>query len=168
MNAAAAGINARYFQQDSPLTSSPNQGLTNWNQDIPRKAPQRQGALIDIGLVQDAFNQNRQVVTAEIDDLKRLYLFSDVAIDTFLEDHSAIRSVLRQAVDPLRMSFGPDRLVNLEVSTDEDGSSTLYAVVIWQADVPSASGALINFLESWWLQRMNGATSDLAFAYKLV
>jgi hypothetical protein len=39
---------------------------------------------------------------------------------------------------------------------------------IWQEEVCRASEALDSFLENWWLQRMNAATSDLAFIYKLV
>jgi hypothetical protein len=75
---------------------------------------------------------------------------------------------LKDAVPQLKATFGVDKIFNLEVSKDEDGAETLYAVAIWQGDVCQASEALDNFLENWWLQRMNAATSDLAFVYKLV
>ena len=168
MSALAIGLNERYFRQDAPPQLQPAGGRTSWSQDIPRKSPQRQGALIDTAMIQVVFEQNREVVSNEIDDLKRMYLFADTAIEHFLQDHRAIRTVLRQAIDPLKHTFGPDKLFKLEVSTDDDGSSTLYAIAIWQADARGASGALHNFLESWWLHRMNAATSDLAFAYKLI
>lgn len=86
----------------------------------------------------------------------------------FLIARSAVRALLRDAVPELRATFGAANIINLEVSRDEDGFETMYAVAIWQAEGRRAAEALNNFLENWWLQRMNAATSDLAFVYKLI
>jgi hypothetical protein len=169
MRAVASGLNDSFLGQNSaPPLPFRRGGQTNWDQHIPRKYPQRQGTLIDVSSVQAAFERSREVVSAEIEDLKKLYRFADDSVASFLFDHSAIRNVLRQAIEPLRASFGANSLFVLELSTDEDGSATLYSVVIWTAEVRSASDALNNFLETWWLHRMNIATSDLAFAYQIV
>jgi hypothetical protein len=127
-----------------------------------------QSDLIDTEQFHAALERSRSAVSNEIHDLKKLYVFVDNTIDQFLEDHRALRTILRQAIDPLKATFGADIVFNLEVSRDEDGSETIYAVAIWQSDALRASEALRAFLENWWLQRMNAATSDLAFVYKLV
>jgi hypothetical protein len=122
-----------------------------------------------IAMVSSFSREARAALDDQISSLRRDYGFADSAVVTdFLVSHRTIRTVLKDAVPQLKATFGVDKIFNLEVSKDEDGAETLYAVAIWQGDVCQASEALDNFLENWWLQRMNAATSDLAFVYKLV
>jgi hypothetical protein len=160
MSTIADGLNSRFFQ-DFPWRNPPPQlgpqGLNDYYwapQSIRPQAQLLQSDLIDTEQFHAALERSRSAVSNEIHQ--------------FLEDHRALRTILRQAIDPLKATFGADIVFNLEVSRDEDGSETIYAVAIWQSDALRASEALRAFLENWWLQRMNAATSDLAFVYKLV
>jgi hypothetical protein len=145
----APGANATYFEQKfvAPLPALQARGINNW----------------------EYTNQARVVLDDQISNLRRQYVFPDEqVVKDFLVAHRAVRALLSDAVPQLRATFGHANIFNLEISKDEDGSETLYAVAIWQADVRGAAEALDNFLENWWLQRMSAATSDLAFVYKLV
>jgi hypothetical protein len=178
MSAFANVLDVNFARQTAPIRPKPAQGLNDsylaavsvadQNMTIPRKAPQREGISIEIATVHAAFEQGRATLATEIASLQTLYLFADSEVNNFLRQSGTLRATLRQAIDPLRTSFGADKLFNLEISRDEDGFETMYVVAIWQADAPAATGALHHFLETWWLQRMSAGNSDLAFAYKLV
>lgn len=170
---SALGANATYFDQHlyvPPVRQE--QGLTSWNyQSDSIRDPVMSGGRNSqhIAIIPSFSNEARAALDDQISSLRRDYGFADGAVVTaFLVSHRTIRTVLKDAVPQLRAAFGVDKIFNLEVSKDEDGSETIYAVAIWQEDVCRASEALHNFLENWWLQRMNAATSDLAFIYKLV
>jgi hypothetical protein len=167
------GANSTYFDQQSyiPAVAHQEQGLTNWNQSHTVRKPLRsEGRNFQyITVIRSFSKEARAALDDQISTLKRDYGFPDGEVVTdFLVSHRAIRTVLQDAVPQLRETFGADRIFNLEVSKDEDGCATMYAVAIWQEDVRRASEALHNFLENWWLRRMNASTSDLAFIYKLV
>ncbi len=189
---SALGANATYFEQQryTPAPARKEQGLTNWNYirdprgvvdlllqpwPTPISEPRRkpvgsEGRNLQYMAVIPSFsNEARAELDEQISCLKRDYGFADGEVVTdFLVSHSTIRTLLKDAVPQLRATFGADRIFNLEVARDEDGSETMYAVAIWPEDVGRASEALHKFLENWWLRRMNAATSDLAFIYKLV
>jgi len=171
---SALGANATYFDQHSHVsaTSLQGQGLTNWNyqSDPVRKPVRSEGSNLQyITLTPSYSNEARGALDDQISNLRCDYGFPDGAVVVdFLVSHPTIRTVLQDAIPQLRAIFGVDKIFNLEVSEDQDGVETMYAVTIWQEDVRRASEALQHFLESWWLRRMNAATSDLAFTYKLV
>lgn len=168
------GANATYFDRQlcAPPVVSQESGLTDWNyqSDAIRKAVMSEGCNLQyIRLIPSFSVEARAALDDQISSLRRDYGFVDAAVVTnFLFSHRAIRTVLENAVPQLRATFGEDKIFNLEVSKDEDGCETMYAVAIWKEDVWSASEALHNFMENWWLHHMNAATSDLAFIYKLV
>lgn len=168
------GANATYFDQNSyiPQPTPEEQGLTNRNYQwgpIRRPVMSEGRNLQYIYIIPSFSNEARATLDDQIASLKRDYGFTDSAVVTeFLVSHRSIRAVLKDAAPQLRATFGADNIFNLEVSKDDDGSETIYAVAIWQEDACRASDALHDFLENWWLQRMNAATSDLAFIYKLV
>ena len=170
----ALGANAPCLEQRLSVTAPARQeeGLNNWNYQSGaiRKPAQSEGRnRYDIAAANTNSNWARAALDDQISALMRDYGFPAKEVVTdFLVTHRGVRAVLRDAVPQLRATFGANNIFNLEVSRDEDGSETMYAVAIWQADVRRASEALNNFLENWWLQRMNAATSDLAFVYKLV
>jgi hypothetical protein len=108
------------------------------------------------------------MIVEDIDRLKRSYGFpQDDSVTVFLAHHRALPVVLLSAVPHLREAFGPEGIFNLEVSTDDDGSQTLYAVAVWHDTVQTAAAALERFEESWWLDHMVANTADLAFTYEL-
>lgn len=169
----ALGANATYYDRQfvAPQPARQARGMNNCH--YPSKAADNfagaQGRSWYDLAVAEYTNQARAVLDDQISNLRRQYGFPDgqIVVD-FLVAHPAVRGVLSDAVPQLRTTFGQANIFNLEISKDEDGSETLYAVAIWQAHVGGAAEALNNFLENWWLQRMNAATSDLAFVYKLV
>ena len=175
MSLEQLGANANYYSQ-APFTLPPlprhqERGLTDWSQieGPPRKPVQSDGSVVFM-LQNKALSQKaQQSLDREIDELKRYYtFFSENQVTAFLANHRGIRAALREAVPHLQGAFGTDKIFNLQVSIDEDNSRTLFAVAIWQADARSAADAFERFVENWWLSRMNAATIDLAFAYKLV
>jgi hypothetical protein len=89
----------------------------------------------------------------------------DSSVAKFLSSHRSLPHVLNEAVPHLKKFFGEDVVVNLEVSDEEDGPQTLYAVVIWRGTVEAAEAALERFDDSWWLD--NSMKTDLTFTYEL-
>lgn len=170
---SALGANATYFEQHyPPEPGHQGQGLINRNyQSFTERRPVKSEGtnFKHITFVAAYTNEASSALDEQISSLRRDYGFSDPTVVTkFLRRHRTIRTVLQNALPQLQDTFGVDKIFNLEVSKDEDGFETMYAVAIWQEDVGSASKALHEFLENWWLHHMNAATSDLAFIYKLV
>ena len=166
----AGGFNAAYLERRVPDPRFPRQGLTNWayQSNAIRKPVQSQG-LNGISLTVVPWNSYEATPDDQVDSLRRAYGFPDGdVVREFLVSHRTIRTVLKDAIPELHATFGADTIFNLEISEDDDGAETIYAVAIWPSDVQSASTALHDFIENWWLQRMNATNSDLAFVYKLV
>ncbi len=161
------GANSSYLYQAAVLGHQNQRGIADWSfQAQACRKPAVSVAVIDRP---DLRYQQTNHLDTELGDLRRAYVISDEeAMRPFLVRQRAIRATLRDAVPKLHTSFGQDCIFSLELSVEEEGLLTLYAVAIWNDDVRSAADAFDNFLESWWLHRMNAATSDLAFAYKLV
>lgn len=168
------GLNADFLQPKFSLLAVPENrqqgGLTTWSdqQSVP-KPPKTEGRNLFYISESRAFLQNNQVaLDQDLTNLKKSYGFpANDSVATFLANHRAISSVLLSAVPHLKEYFGADSIVNLEVSTDDDGSQTLYAVVVWHNTVPTAAQALENFSENWWLDHMTASTADLAFTYEI-
>ena len=168
------GANSTYFDQQPylPPVAHQEHGLTSWDYQFPiaRMPVRSEGRDFQYTALIASFSNDADApLDDQISNLQREYGFPDSeVVKDFLVNHRAIRSVLQDAIPQLRETFGEDRIFNLEVSKDEDGCETMYAVAICRGDVRCAAEALHNFVENWWLRRMNAATSDLAFIYKLV
>jgi len=151
---------------------SPKAGSSNWNAQAhtPRKSPQREGALgFEILKTHRLFHHSQKVMDADIDQLKAAYAFRSAhLVKAFLTNHPSISATLTAAVPHLKEHFGSERILNLEVTADDDSFQTLYAIVVWDNTVASAARALEGFTENWWLDHMTPATSDLAFTYELI
>jgi len=170
---AAQGLNAAYLQPNypPPIREQTLQGLTKWHDQeaLLRKPPRREGAIVTERLGARAlFHSSRIMLDQDLVDLQKSYGFpSNDSVVKFLANHRAVSSVLLAAAPRLKEYFGHDSILNLEVSTDEDESQTLYAVTIWHENVHTAAEALDRFEENWWLDHMTPNTTDLAFTYKL-
>lgn len=172
MSALAHGLNGAFSQRNAQTLDSPEekfQGLTNWARpELRRKIPQREGVVVfEIAHARILFEQGQDRTTQEIEELKASYVFADAAVDQFLTEHRALPGILREAVEPLRNSFGGDSVFRLEVAIDEDDSKMLYGIVLWRDGVRTAAQALDKFAESWWLDHMTPNTADLAFIYRI-
>ena len=98
----------------------------------------------------------------------RFGMASDTIVLDFLANHRSLPHLLIEAFDRLQDEFGAGTTVNLEVSTDEHGYQTLYAVTLWKNAATQAAIAFDSFIENWWIHRMSAATSDIAFVYRLI
>jgi hypothetical protein len=167
------GLNANLFQPKYYPSATPEKpprgGLTTWGDQQPvRKTPKTEGSLFDISKSRAFFQNNQVALDQDLTNLRKSYGFpADDSVATFLANRRAISSVLLSAVPHLKEYFGADSIVNLEVSTDDDDSQTLYAVAVWHKTVPTAAHALANFSENWWLDHMTPSTADLAFTYEI-
>jgi hypothetical protein len=105
-------------------------------------------------------------VEASLDELARNYVFRnrDEVIE-FVSNHGAVASILLQAVGPLKVSFGDDVLLHLEAVSEEDGTSSLFAIAIWSGRAGEAESALACFDEQWWLNQP--PQRGLTFTYEL-
>lgn len=112
------------------------------------------------------YKASQEVTLAEL--RHRFVMPSDSAVSAFLANHRSLPHLLSEAAERLKDAFGENVILNLEISTDEDGDETLYGIAMWQADASSAAHAFNSFVENWWLHRMNASTADVAFVYKLV
>ena len=122
---------------------------------------------IGLGLMPDAITIPISL-DQDLVDLQKSYGFpANDSVVKFLANHRAVSSALLAAAPRLKEYFGHDSILNLEVSTDEDESQTLYAVTIWHENAHTAAEALDRFEENWWLDHMTPNTTDLAFTYKL-
>ena len=164
------GLHGDLFQPKfSPLAAPERRlqgGSTKWGDQQPVRIPPRaEGTnVFEISKSREFFHDNHVARDRDLAILRKSYgLPANDSVLTLLSNHQAISSVLISAVPHLKKYFGSDSIVNLEVSTDDDGSQTLYAVVVWHNTVPAAAQALENFSENWWLDHMTAGAADLAF-----
>ncbi len=109
---------------------------------------------------------SRQAISRELQH--RFGKALDAAVLDFLADRRSLPHLLIEAFDKLQDAFGAGTTINLEVSTDEDGQQTLYAVTLWKNSARQAAIAFDSFVENWWIHRMSAASSDIAFVYRLI
>ena len=170
---AAQGLNAAFLQPNypPPVRDQTLQGQTIWHDQkaMLRKPPQREGAILpDLLRARALFDRSQIMLDQDLVELRKSYGFpANDSVLKFLENHRAVSAVLLAAAPRLREYFRRDSILNLEVSTDEDESQTLYAVIIWHESVHTAAQALDQFEENWWLDQMTPNTTDLAFTYRL-
>jgi hypothetical protein len=134
---------------------------------LPRKPPQREGFVSAfLAQIQGVWEESREQLMAEMKQLRTEYVFrNDGAICRFLSSHRAAGTALSRAIPELRRSFGQDAVFNLEATSEEDGSTTLYAIVVWRGPVRGAESALEDFDERWWLSQ--APLAGVTFTYEL-
>jgi hypothetical protein len=170
---AAQGLNAAFLQPNypPPIREQTLQGKTMWHDQeaILRKPSQCEGAIVpELSRARALFHRSQNMLDQDLVDMRKSYGFpANDSVVKFLANHRALSSVLLAAAPRLKEYFGHDSILNLEVSTDEDESQTLYAVTIWHEDAHTAAEALDQFEENWWLDHMTPNATDLAFTYKL-
>lgn len=157
------GANASFFVQALPFPLAGGQkpkGITRWD------SPQRAGLVAFDDRAES--RRARELLQEDLDGLKKIYGFpADDSVSDFLTHHPAVRAVLHEALPHLKEFFGAENIFNLELSVEEDGSQTLYAIAVWHDSVQSVAQALAGFEENWWLDRMTSGTAELAFTYEI-
>jgi hypothetical protein len=105
---------------------------------------------------------------AGVDEVAELYRMpDDASVTQFLKENHAASPLLILAAPKLRKHFG-DAAVALRALMDEDGSQTLYAVVLWPGDVDGVRQALDRFDDAWWIASSGAAACGLTFTYELI
>lgn len=134
---------------------------------VPREVPHH-GLTFFAGVEKEMaeYKRSQEAMMKEVQN--RFGMALDALVASFLANHRSLPHLLAEAFDRLQQAFGTRVVVNLEVSTDEDGYQTLYAIVLWRGDAHHAEAAFNSFVENWWIHRMNAPTADIAFVYQLI
>ena len=98
------------------------------------KAPQREGIAAEfLASTRVLWETGDRQLEAEIGKLKTKYVFrNESAITQFVLGHRTVAAVLLNAVPELKQCFGEDVVFNLEAVSDDDESTSLYAIVVWR------------------------------------
>jgi len=103
-----------------------------------------------------------------IREVRKLYVFpKDNSVTHFLEGHRNVPQLLIAAVPVLEGYFGTGTIFVLRAPTDEQGSQSLYAVVMWPGSVEDVANALDHFEDEWWLSNSRQSLGRLTFTYEL-
>jgi len=79
-----------------------------------------------------------------------------------------LRGLLLQAAGPLNVAFGPPSVKVLSLVTDDEGSQTLFCLVLASADLETARHSLEVFDRIWWLSHCHEVAGILNFDFELV
>jgi hypothetical protein len=105
---------------------------------------------------------------AAFDEVVKLYRTpTDTSVATFLQEHPNLPQLLVQAAPKLKRCCG-NAALTLRAPVDEDGSQTLYAVVLWPGDAAEVRRALDKFDDSWWIANSGDLATSLSFTYELI
>jgi hypothetical protein len=102
----------------------------------------------------------------EIERLAKDYQFKDyAAVRTFLESHSFLILLLREAHHKIKSLFGYDTVIALEVFTDpeSDDDSKLFGLIFTALPVNEALAHLDKLDQEWWLDASARAQGSLNF-----
>ena len=106
---------------------------------------------------------------ASISEIQQFFIFrDDDAVMSFLYDHREVPHLLLQAVPFLNRYFGRDKILSLNIDSDEAGSRILYGIVAWKGSASAARLALNDFDDNWWMAHALQACGRLTFTYELV
>jgi hypothetical protein len=131
------------------------------------KPPERAGILTEsLASTHVLWETGNRQLEAEIGELKTKYVFrSEGAVTQSILGHRTIAGVLLKALPELKKFFGEDVVFHLDAVSDDDESTSLYAIAVWRGLVEGAESALEDFDEQWWLNQ--SAQPGLTFTYEL-
>ena len=101
--------------------------------------------------------------------LEETYVFGDrSAVCAFLNRHRIVKDFLIEAQAPLNTAFNHLTVKKLTLVEDDEGSVTLFCIILFPGGVDEARRALHAFDESWWLIRSERARGLLNFDFDLI
>jgi hypothetical protein len=100
--------------------------------------------------------------------LETAYVFEDRSVVAEFIRRNRLRGLLLQAVKPLHDAFGETAIKVLRLVTDDEGSETLFCLVMTSEELADAQDALRCFDEHWWLSRCDLRAGLLNFDFELV
>jgi hypothetical protein len=124
--------------------------------------------------VRTALNQSDYISTTlnQTDNaptiLNQVYVIDGHAeVNSFVRRYR-LRQMLEEAVEPLKAAFGQTAIRVLKLVTDEEGSQTLYCLVMVPDSLENARHSLDSFDRQWWLERCGPVAGKLNFDYELI
>jgi hypothetical protein len=118
--------------------------------------------------IENQMTQFEREYQAAVATVRKIYVFpSDDSATDFLTFHRALPQLLIDAA-PHITSFFPENVISLRASSDEYGSTILYADVLWPGDAREALTRLDSFEDAWWIANSRPARGTLIFTYRLV
>ena len=164
------GNRARGITQAAPHTGASDSAWHQeyiWTTQPFRKPAQSEGVVSEfLAQAHILWEESYKQLTAALEHLRTEYVFrNEDTITDFLFGHRTAATVLSNAVPELKKSFGQDVVLSLEAVSEEDGSTSLYAIVIWRGLPEPADFALEEFDERWWLNQV--PQPGLTFTYEL-
>jgi hypothetical protein len=121
--------------------------------------------------LEDAFWQEiRTQVPADpgIRGLDDAYVIADRPNVAAFIARNRLRGLLLQAAGPLNLAFGPLSVKVLSLVTDDEGSQTLFCLILASADLETARQTLEVFDQVWWLSHCHEVAGILNFDFELV
>jgi hypothetical protein len=94
-----------------------------------------------------------------------------------IENHAAVaefilrnrlRGLLLEAVAPLNTTFGDDAIKVLTIVLDDEGSESLYCLIMRPGDMAEARQQLRAFDEGWWIDHSAKGAGRLNFDIELI
>lgn len=103
-----------------------------------------------------------------IADLRKTFVIDDASRVAAFVRWNRLSGPLLEAKDPLDSVFGDAAVKRLSLLSDEEGSLTLFCLVMVPGDMEEARRALRSFDQQWWLARCGRVHGKLNFDFELV
>lgn len=101
-------------------------------------------------------------------DLQKTFVIDDASRVAAFVRWNRLRGLLLEAKDALDSVFGEAAVKRLSLVSDDEGSLTLFCLVMVPGDMEEARRALRSLDQQWWLARSEQAGGKLNFDFELV
>ena len=124
-------------------------------------------ALVGTGQLQP--RPSPRLIREQLVQLQQFYAIvsSDSLITETLEDVPALFSLLRDAVEPLRIAFGEKKLLKLEAVEAPDEGNILRVIVQLSTGTARPTDLMRGFKRNWWLNKCVRSQASLVFDYEI-
>lgn len=122
----------------------------------------------------DDLNFNQPHVQPEFDkhsalgSIDRAYIVYDREKTLEFIEANRLLTILLEANDPLKTSFGKSAIKALSLLHDEEGAVTLFCMILVPGNAETARQALDRFDEEWWLERCQRVAGQLNFDIEFI
>jgi len=107
------------------------------------------------------------ILEGQVQELRHYYalLSDDAHIGAAFQDVPALFSLLKSAVEPLRSTFGDERLFQLEALESDEGT-ILRVIAKLPHDIGNAAELMSKFNRDWWVDNCARSKASLVFDYE--
>ena len=100
--------------------------------------------------------------------LDEVYVIDQRCMVAAFIERNRLHGLLLLARDPLNAAFGEATVKTLALVHDDEGSTTLYCLILAGGDMREARLALRSFDEHWWLDHFHQGNGKLNFDFELI